>query len=169
MQIVCSPLSPLPDWLLVLVEALRPQLAAHHLHSKGWKSAFYTKWHTDFLDSLSLMHGRCFPARGLSRLTAHLQSSWSFSVILAGKLHSFLFPRNFGLWPMASPTKKLSQRTSGWAQDIPEKKIWEVFHYLHSAVLKCLREIESSRINQIIHQPSGSWLPGCISPYQPFG
>lgn len=140
MQIVCSPLSPLPDWLLVLVEALRPQLAAHHLHSRRWKSAFYTKWHTDFLDSLSLMHGRCFPARGLSRLTAHLQSSWSFSVILAGKLHSFLFPQEF--WPLANGFSNQETKPENlWmGPRHSRKKKWEVIHYLHSAVLKCLRK-----------------------------
>lgn len=97
---------PLPLFLLI-GRGLAPTILLN-ICVAGWKFAIYTKWHRDFLDSLSLMCGRCFPAWGLSRFTAYLQSSWSFSVILAGKLHSFPYPRNSGLWPMVSPIKKLS-------------------------------------------------------------
>lgn len=104
MQTVCSFPSPL-FWLIG--RGLAPTTLLN-ICVAGWKFAFSTKWHTDFLDSLSLMCGRCFPAWGLLGFTAYLQSSWSFSVILAGKLHSFPYPRNSGLWPMVSPIKKLS-------------------------------------------------------------
>lgn len=107
--------SPLPFLTAGAGWGLSPQLAAHHLQSRRWKLVFHTKWHGGFLDSFSLTSGRCFPALGLSRFTAHLQSSWSFSVILAGKLHSFPFLRNSGLWLVVSPSKRASQGTSGWA------------------------------------------------------